>query len=93
MISKLTSISHYNCFPDFKNPEVIATFNPKENSMIHSFSITENYAVLFYYPVYVDGITCLTTQQFHVLNCVKVGYKNPTKNFILNFQFSILSGK
>ena len=61
--------------------------------MIHSFSITENYAVLFYYPVYVDGITCLTTQQFHVLNCVKVGYKNPTINFNLNFQFFILSGK
>ena len=38
----------------FSNPEVIASIDTKKNSLVHSFSVTENYAILFYYTaVYI----------------------------------------
>jgi carotenoid cleavage dioxygenase-like enzyme len=33
---------------------VIATFSPTKLSNIHSFSVTENYAIFFFYPVIID---------------------------------------
>ena len=45
---------------DYSKPEVIATFSPTMQSMVHSFSVTENYAVFFYYPLIIKSITaCL----------------------------------
>ena len=58
---------------DYSKPEVVATFEPRHNSQVHSFSITENYAVFFYYPVYVDATaTCMVTNYFHAMECTKV---------------------
>ena len=58
---------------DYSKPEVVATFEPRHNSQVHSFSVTENYAVFFYYPVYVDATaTCMLTNYFHAMECTKV---------------------
>ena len=38
----------------FQSPEVVASFKPTKFSYIHSFSITENYAVFLFYPVVID---------------------------------------
>jgi len=38
----------------FQSPDLVATFKPSKFSYIHSFSITENYAVFLFYPVVID---------------------------------------
>ena len=38
----------------FQSPEVVASFKPTKFSYIHSFSITQNYAVFLFYPVVID---------------------------------------
>ena len=35
----------------YSNPEIVATFTPHKKSAIHSFAITENYAVFFFPPM------------------------------------------
>ena len=56
--SNFVELQRYNAenpeHAKFSNPEVIAAIDIKKNSMIHSFSVTENYAILFYYPVVYD---------------------------------------
>ena len=37
-----------------QDPDVISTFIPKKHSNVHSFSITEDYAIFFFYPVIVN---------------------------------------
>ena len=66
--SKIGSYS----FIDYSKPEVVATFSPSKQSMVHSFSVTENYAVFFYYPLVIKSPTCFATQKFHIMECVEV---------------------
>ena len=40
----------------FDEPEVLTTFTPKKTSLVHSFSITEDYVVFFFYPLDVDPV-------------------------------------
>ena len=39
----------------FQTPEVVGFFYPTKFSYMHSFSITENYAVFLFYPVKIDA--------------------------------------
>ena len=32
---------------DYAKPEIVATFTPHKNSAVHSFAVTESYAVFF----------------------------------------------
>ena len=57
---------------DYSKPEVIATFSPTMQSMVHSFSVTENYAVFFYYPLIIKSMTCVAAKKFHIMECVEV---------------------
>ena len=57
---------------DYSKPEVIATFEPKKESLVHSFSVTENYAIFFYYPMVLESTQCLFMNNFHALECLKV---------------------
>ena len=59
-------------YSDYSKPEVVAIFSPTKSSMVHSFSMTENYAVFFYYPLVIKGNTCVATHKFHVMECVEV---------------------
>ena len=59
---------------DYAKPEIVATFIPKKSVSIHSFSMTENYAIFIYYPMSFLGTTCLMTHGFHVNECIEVLY-------------------
>jgi len=50
---------------------------PTKFSYIHSFSITENYAVFFFYPVIIDNAKVLE-KNFHVFEAFK--WSNETEN-------------
>ena len=68
---------------DFSKPEIVATFTPKKTSQVHSFSITENYAIFFYYPMTLKGSICLMAHKFHVNECMEVLF------YILHFHYEI----
>ena len=38
----------------YQTPEVVATFKPTKFSYIHSFSLTQQFAVFLFYPVIID---------------------------------------
>ncbi len=47
-------VQRYRPGDTYQSPQVVATFQPHRLSNIHSFSITENYAIFFFYPVIID---------------------------------------
>jgi len=57
---------------DFTRPEVVGFFYPNKMSMIHSFSITENYVIFIFSPVVMDSTTCMLGNMFHVTECIEV---------------------
>jgi len=74
--------------PDYANPEVVATFKPHKSSAVHSFAITENYAI-FFFPgmTYNMDLGCVVANRFHVLECmVYLGDEEPTDVFIVNLK-------
>lgn len=75
--------------PDMKNfssGEAIAEFNLKKVSMVHSFSITENYAIYLAPPVVMGGgVRCLLMNRFHIFECIDV-VDEPTDVFIVNLK-------
>ena len=48
-----------------QEPEEIAHFTPKMDSVIHSFSTTETHAIFFFYP-YIPNLTQMWSHNFHV---------------------------
>jgi len=72
---------------DYDKPEVIATFSPKRNAMVHSFSITKNYAVFFYYPLELKTeLSCLFGKKFHVMECLEYHENEPTEIFVVHLK-------
>ena len=70
----------------FGDPEIIAEIETHKNSMVHSFSITENHAIIFYYPVTLDTGACIVINKFHGLECLKVLEDEFTDVFIVNLK-------
>ena len=64
-----------------------ATFIPHKKSSVHSFAVTESYAV-FLYPAltYDTGLGCLMSNGFHVNECMLFLEDEPTDIFIVNMK-------
>ena len=72
---------------DYSNPEIVSTFNPHKASAIHSFAITESYAVIFFPAMTYDlSIGCIMKNNFHVLDCMEYLEDEPTDVFIVNLK-------
>jgi len=78
-------VLRYRPEDDYQTPEVIASFVPKKLSTIHSFSITENYAVFFFYPVIIDGKKMFETG-FHVFELLTWLDNEDTEVFVVNLK-------
>ena len=74
------------CFIDYSKPEVVAYFYPKKNSMMHSFSITENYVIFIFSPVVMKDTTCMMGNHFHVTVCIEALENEPSDVFIVNLK-------
>jgi len=56
---------------DLQNPQEVGNFHITQSTMIHMFSVTENYAIFFVYPISID-MGCVVTNGMHnLLNCVR----------------------
>ena len=78
-------VQRYRPEDDYATPEVISTFVPKKLSSIHSFSITENYAIFFFYPVIIDGKRMFESG-FHVFELLTWLDDEPTDVFVVNLK-------
>ena len=72
---------------NYSKPEIVATFIPHKKSAIHSFAITENYAVFFFPPMtYQTELGCLIPNRFHVLECMAYLKDEPTDVYVVNLK-------
>ena len=72
---------------DYAKPEIVATFTPHKNSAVHSFAVTESYAVFFFPAMTYDtSLGCLIGNKFHVLQCMVYLEDEPTDVFIVNLK-------
>ena len=83
------SIEFQRFTPDmtnFSSPEVIAQFDLKKVSMVHSFSITENYAIYLAPPVVMSGgVLFHLLHHFHIFEEIEET-KEQTDVYIVNLK-------
>jgi len=70
---------------DYNKPELISTFKTTRVSMIHSFSITENHLVMFFYPFTVDPSKFLEVN-FHLMEAAKWNEHEQTDIYIIHLK-------
>jgi len=72
-------------YTTFDKAELITSFKPKKMSYIHSFSVTKNYAVFFFYPVNVDYVA-MVTSGMHPLAAIRKLENEPTDIYVINLK-------
>jgi len=67
-----TSFHLYRWKPEnvYREPEEIAHFKPKLDSVIHSFSVTETHALFFFYP-FVPNVAEMWAHSFHAFEVME----------------------
>ena len=72
---------------DYANPEIVGTFKPHKSSAVHSFAVTESYALFFFLAMtYNPNPMCLFENKFHILECMVYLEDEATDVFIVNFK-------
>ena len=72
---------------DYSKPEVVATFYPHKISAVHSFAITESYAVFFNPAMTYDmSMPNIYAKKFHVLELLEYIENEFTDVFIVNLK-------
>ena len=72
---------------DYSKPEVVATFYPHKISAVHSFAITESYAVFFNPAMTYDmSLPNMYKKNFHVLEMLEYIENEFTDVFIVNLK-------
>jgi len=69
----------------YQHPEIITTFKPIKEGYFHSFSITENYAVLFIYPVAIEA-TQFWNVNFHIFEAFVNDPKNTVDIYVIDLK-------
>jgi len=69
----------------YSEPEVVTTFKPKKEGYFHSFSITENYAVLFIYPVTFHSRK-LWRENFHIFETFTNNPQGTADIYLINLK-------
>jgi len=69
----------------YQEPEMIAKFTPKKAGYFHSFSITENYAVLFLYPVTFEA-TKFWSVNFHIFETITRNATGTADIYLINLK-------
>ena len=75
----------------YQTPEVVATFKPTKLSCIHSFSLTENYVVIMFYPVVIDPKK-IPESNFHAFELIQDNKTDTTDTFIIHLTTGDVQG-
>ena len=76
-------VQRYRPEDSFSEPQIITTFTPEKTSIVHSFSLTEDYAIIFMYPLDVD-IMKIFTSNFHLFEAMEWDETEDTDVYIIN---------
>ena len=72
---------------DYAKPEIVATFKPHKMSAVHSFAISESYAIFFNPAMtYNMSLPKMIEKNFHVLECLKYLEDEYTDVFFVNLK-------
>ena len=72
---------------DYAKPEIVATFKPHKMSAVHSFAISESYAIFFNPAMTYDmSLPKMIEKNFHVLECLKYLEDEYTDVFFVNLK-------
>ena len=80
-----TQVHRYAPDADYQSPQLVAAFVPRKKSSIHSFSITEKFAIFFYYPVDIDTEK-IFGNKFHVFELLRWLDNEMTEVFVVNLK-------
>ena len=75
----------------YQTPEVIATFKPTKFSYIHSFSVTENYVVLMFYPVVINPKK-YPESNFHAFELFDNNQTDTTDTYVIHTKTGAVQG-
>lgn len=78
-------VRRYKPEHSYQQPEVITKFKPKKQGYFHSFSITENYVVLFVYPITIDA-TKFFSSSFHLFNAMTCDKTQATDIYVISLK-------
>jgi len=76
-------VQRYHPHQTFENPEIITTFIPQKFSYVHSFSITDEFAIFFFYPVIINSKK-LFSGDFHTYELIEWVDKQDTEIFVVD---------
>lgn len=55
---------------DLRHPQEVGSFLLPHSTMIHMFSVSENYAIIFVYPVGINSVCVVKHLIHHILECM-----------------------
>jgi len=85
-------VMRYRPQDSYQYPEVIASFTPTKFSYIHSFSVTEHYVILMFYPVVISRDK-FKDSNFHIFECIEANDKTDTTDiFVIHLQTGEVMG-
>jgi len=82
---KMASTFEIYRYTTFKDAQVIASFVPRRMAYIHSFSITENYAIFFFYPAQIS-LWNMMTSGMHPIDALVWIEGVPTDVYVVNLK-------
>jgi len=78
-------VQRYPPHKTYQDPDVISTFMPRKYSNVHSFSITEEFAIFFFYPVIINPKKYFSSN-FHVFELLEWVDNEDTEIFIVDLK-------
>jgi len=76
-------------YTTFKDAQLVASFIPRRMAYIHSFSVTENYAVFFFYPMRVS-LWQMVTSGMHPIDALVWDENTPTDIYAVNLKTGVV---
>jgi len=80
-----TELVRYRPEDDYTDPQVIATFKPSMSSYIHSFSMTANYVVLWFFPFGIQ-MEKMISKNFHLLDAMTNFEGKKSEAFVISLK-------
>lgn len=82
---KMTATFEVYRYTTFKDAQLVASFVPRRMAYIHSFSVTENYAIFFFYPMRVS-LWQMVTSGMHPIDAMVWDENVPTDIYVVNLK-------
>merc|ERR1712212_293576 len=86
---KMTASFEVYRYTTFKDAQLVASFIPRRMAYLHSFSVTENYAVFFFYPMRVS-LWQMIKSGMHPIDAMVWDENTPTDIYVVNLKTGVV---